>query len=376
VKNDQSAVILQDQSIPLLILAQSGRFLAQSASQAGYTVWLADCFGDQDSLAVVDRWQALPPLSTLTPNSILQQLNTLSRGEPCYLICGSGIEQYYPFLSQLPDNIEPIGNTADSIQQVKDPQYFFTLLSRLDLNFPETQFTLPQEEGEHWLVKSTSGLGGGHIQTVTPSLANRNDKEKVYFQRYIQGQSGSILFLANGQQSLTLSINKQILAPTQQSPFRLGGVESSWQIPAQHQQTLDQAIQAIVKETGLLGLNSIDFIISKNNDLLILEVNPRPSASAELIECKDPLIYYHIIACQGQLPKYITIRSYHSLRYHYASHELTVPDNLLWHKYCYDRPKTGTVINKGSPIFSTIVPNDKTELHAIITITIQQQFEG
>ena len=71
---------MQNQSKPVLILAQSGRFLAQSASQAGYRVWVADCFGDIDTLVASERWQGLPKLASLTCKQFLTVLQSLTKG--------------------------------------------------------------------------------------------------------------------------------------------------------------------------------------------------------------------------------------------------------------------------------------------------------
>jgi hypothetical protein len=106
---------------PLLIVAQSGQFLAQSATQAGYSAWVADCFGDTDTLAVSERWQKLDDLHSLSLASFLSTLEALTQGEPCYLIYGSGIEHCYEFINHLPKHIEILGN------HTKTYQYPFTI---------------------------------------------------------------------------------------------------------------------------------------------------------------------------------------------------------------------------------------------------------
>jgi len=358
---------VQLQKTPLLILAQSGRFLAQSAAQAHHPVWVADCFGDQDTLAVSQRWQQLPDIDSLSIETILDLINTLSQGENCFLVCGSGIEGYYPFLSQLPDNIKLIGNSADTILKLKTPELFFNLLAELDINYPASQFKPPLTQ-QGWLSKSASGMGGGHIQKY---LQQSTDKA-TYYQRYIEGKSGSILFLANGENTLTLSINQQFTTPDSRHPFRLAGIDSPWILSQQHQMLLKKIIHKISQNVGLLGLNSVDFILSDLGELLILEVNPRPSASAELLQTVNPLIQHHIEACQGHLPDELMIMSHRSLRYHYADKALMI-SNIIWGNHCYDRPQAGTTIHKDEPIFTSIVPIGQTTLHDVIAANIMQQ---
>ncbi|MCK5644487.1 MAG: hypothetical protein KAJ19_27045, partial [Gammaproteobacteria bacterium] len=175
---------MQDQNLPVLILAQSGRFLAQSATQAGYSVWVADYFGDQDTLAVAERWQQIPPFSKLTLATFLQALAELTQGESCILIAGSGVELYYPLLNYLPDNIQLLGNSSLTIKRIKTPFLFFSLLKQLNLPYPHTQFEQPQDK-ENYLIKSAFGLGGSHIQHLGDGI-NTNEG---YFQHLVAGDS-------------------------------------------------------------------------------------------------------------------------------------------------------------------------------------------
>ena len=365
---------MQNQHNPVLIFAQSGRFLAQSATQAGYPAWVVDCFGDQDTLSAAQRWQQLPVLTQLTDDSILALFSELTNDEKCTLICGGGIESCYTILDHLPDNIQLAGNTAHTIHTIKTPKLFFGLLEQLDLAYPETKFEYPKNR-ENWLLKSASGLGGGHISY----LNQQTNLTAYYFQKFIDGTSGSCLFLANGKLAQIVSINKQNCDTNEYAPFRLGSIETPWRISDQHQQQLTQAINEITLGTGLVGLNSIDFIISEQDKLLILEINPRPSASAELITLDIPLFQYHLDACRGILPNVpITPPAMKtSLRYLYATDDLIVPADITWPSECHDLPKTDFFIKKHDPICTSIVQassnQEVTKLHQDIENRVTHQ---
>lgn len=349
---------MQDQSLPILIFAQSGRFIAQSATQAGYRVWVADCFGDQDTLKNAERWQALDPISTLTEQQILTTFSILSHGEDCLLICGSGIECFYPVLNNLPAHIKLVGNTANTIDIIKTPTKFFSLLKQLKLNYPETQFKQPS--GGDWLVKSSLGFGGHHIHYLESSKENRKHD---YYQRYISGISGSALFLANGKKARLFSINQQGLHPCGSSPFRLGSITTPWINAKPHQQQLELAIHKITAETGLRGFNSVDFIISDQDQLLILEINPRISASVELLSNQLPLLQYHIDTCDGVLADILPIIGSavsSTLSYLYADSSATIPTDMDWPEACHDIPTAGEVIVKDQPICSLIAAGKTT----------------
>jgi len=337
---------VQNQHIPVLIFAQSGRFIAQSASQAGYRVWVADCFGDQDTLEIAERWQQLAPVHQLSEKQILDILSTLSQGENCLLICGSGIEQHYSLLNNLPDNITLIGNSVTTIQAIQTPKLFFNLLKQLEISYPDTTFKQPSDND--WLAKSPSGLGGIHIQYL--KIAQQSDNH--YYQRYVTGSSGSGLFIANGKQSQLLSINQQYLQPCESSAFRLGGITSPWLISEHHQQHLKLAINKITSAIGLYGINSIDFIISEQSQLFILEINPRISASAELLNGCEDLFQHHVNACNGTLPRksIISDKTPSRLHYFYANHDVYISPKIVWPPACHDIPLGGSTIVKGEPI--------------------------
>ena len=337
---------MQDQQLPILIFAQSGRFIAQSATQAGYRVWVADCFGDQDTLNIADRWQQLAPIHQLSEQKILDVISTLSQGEDCLLICGGGIEQHYPFLNNLPSNITLLGNSAASIHAIKTPSTFFNLLNKLEIPFPDTLFQQPNEGG--WLAKSSTGLGGIHIQYLDALQQTSAD----YYQRYVEGTSGSGLFIANGKQAQLLSINQQYLQPNESSPFRLGGITSPWLISKQHQQHLDLAINKVTSEIGLYGINSIDFIISQQDKLLVLEINPRISASAELLSCNKPLFQHHLDACNSLLSEQLIIETEAAsmIHYFYADRDVCISSKIVWPKACRDIPTGSSMIAKDEPI--------------------------
>jgi len=343
---------MQNQHKPVLIFAQSGRFLAQSATQAGFRVWVADCFGDHDAVSSSERWQILPPLSELTSDDILSYLQLLTKGEDCILICGSGIESTYAFLDKLPINIQHIGNSFKTISTLKIPPLFFNTLRKLQLPFPETVFEKPNTNLT-WLVKSASGLGGSHIQY----LKNTAVTSEYYFQQYTPGCCGSALFLANGKQCQIISINKQLIAANNNSPFRLGSIETPWLISSTYQDKIEFAINKITPEVSLLGLNSLDFIISDKGKLVLLEINPRPSASAELFNNKADLFQQHLDACNGLLPSMAIVMptEKRALHYIYASSDVMIPFEMIWPAECHDLPISGSHIHNGSPICTVVI---------------------
>jgi predicted ATP-grasp superfamily ATP-dependent carboligase len=340
---------VQQQAV--LIVAQSGRFLAQIANTAGYPVWVADCFGDCDTLAASSRWR---PIADITdPDDVLDTILTLSEGHPCTLVCGSGVESFSSMLSRLPDHIKLLGNSQATIEVIKNPAQFFSLLDQLAIPYPETQFE-PPEITTGWLTKSPQGLGGEHIEYCK---ANTPPKH-VYYQRHLQGISGSVLFLANGFQNLILSFNQQFLLNSPEMPFLLSGLATPLHLSDKHKRHLKKAIDSLLNHVDLSGLNSLDFILTEADELFILEVNPRPSASAELLAQRPKLFDLHIDACQGKLPKKIKrVPELPACYLHYifAQHDIVIPDGVIWPDTCHDIPASGRLILKNDPICTAII---------------------
>lgn len=345
-------------TLPILVFAQSGRFISQSANQAGYRVWLADCFCDVDTVHVAERHIRLPPLSQLSCQQLLRYLVELSAGESCLLVCGSGIEQFAEILQQLPPHIELLGNPATTIKQIKTPRSFFELLTRLELPYPKTQFNPPSEQ-HHWLFKPAAGCGGIGIHFADKHAAT----EPGYYQHYIAGIAASALFISDGDNTQLLAINQQYCSYQQQQPFCLQQIDSPFKLSGLLHSELHDAIRKLVNATGLVGINSIDFMIDRQQQLWLLEVNPRLSASAELLQSIKPLFSYHYTACREGLSEVAIAPApvHQRLVYLFADKAYRVPAQMSWPSQCRDIPHPGTHIKNGDPICSLLLRADICE---------------
>ncbi len=341
--------------LPLLIFAQSARLLAQSAIHAGYTVWVADCFLDEDSPA--ERKCKLPDLSSSPLTLIKQKLIDLTNNEPCYLVYGSGIEYCSELLTDLPENILLIGNNFASFEQCNKPYLFFNLLNKLKLNYPETSFELPAQTSKEWLAKPIISLGGQAIEMYKQHAIRPN----YYYQQHIVGLSGSALFLASRSEIEIISINKQL---HREESFLLTGIETPLKISDHNLHIVQTAISSITKEVNLTGLNSIDFIIDEHDTLFFLELNPRPSASMALTNNDEVnLVNAHIAATENTpLSKYGSTSSrYRGFYYLFSTKPIVIPVDIEWPNYCSDIPAPGTLIQENQPICSFFVETTDTE---------------
>lgn len=335
--------------LPVLIFAQSARFIAESATHAGYTVWVADCFCDTDTLAVAERSLKIPPLSGLSEAEFFSALQTLSQGQPCTLILGTGIERLYPLLNKLPDHIQYLGNTTRTLSLLRQAPLFFNLLDTLKLPHPEVGLNFPRITASRWLYKDLSDYGGQAIRSAQQAVKTANG----YYQVYIDGLAASVCFIADGQQAIPLSFNEQLNLSEQ---FQLQQIYTPLAIDTKSKQGLVQAINDITRATGLKGLASLDVIIDKD-DFYILEINPRFTASAELTCLQALLFQWHLQALQGELVcnHNVEINKTRLLTYYYAEQDCVIRAQPQWPATCHDLPAAGSQIAKHQPVCTIIV---------------------
>jgi uncharacterized protein len=116
------------------------------------------------------------------------------------------------------------------------------------------------------------------------------------------------------------------------------------------------ALDGLVRELGLVGLNSLDLIVD-GDDFHILEVNPRPGANLDVFDRADPagLFGLHVAACEGRLPeRWTPPPQATAMSVLYAERPLWVPRRPSWPAWVADRPAPGARIAAGAPICTVL----------------------
>jgi|SRR5690554_6114063 len=344
---------MNDRPRLLLIVAQSGRFLAQAAVREGFTVRVADCFADVDTLAISEQYLKLPALDQLTPSHWLQAVITLSAHQYCVLICGTGIERFYSQLAQLPAYIQFAGPTLTSFSTICDPRLWTSLLRELELPHPPTHFKQPQTEAEKWLTKQTASWGGTHITAAGTMKISATH----YYQQRISGRSASVLFLANGHTARVLLFNEQFPRDIARNDFSLQGILNYLELTSAQQAFLHNALQQLTQRLTLQGLMSLDFIIDDDATIWLLEINPRPTASCQLLDDVFPIVNWHLAAVAGVLPQTFCELSLQKrlLWFCFSPENIVIPAAFNWPEYCYDLPADGHLVRQGDVICSLLI---------------------
>lgn len=357
--------------LAIVVAGLSARMLAESARRSGWRVIALDLFGDSDTRAAAQRWHPVGQAATLAldPTRTRAALERASV-EPGVMgwIAGSGFEACPALLRVEIEGLPLIGNTPLAYDAMRTPARFFAILSDYGIAFPETRMEHPLD-ARGWLRKEASGTGGWHIRHAdAPNDSAHDEHQGVYYQRFCEGRPMSALFLADGRNTAVLGINEQIVVRHGEHPFAWRGAIGPVQVSTHLADAVRHAVQAVVAASGLVGLNSLDFL-SDGERCVVLEVNARPSATMALYDCDPhaPLLARHVGACLGE-----SLESIESLAAieHEGTSALSPPvrgqlvvfaqtahvvtpafeDQARRLGWCHDIPVAGSAIAAGTPL--------------------------
>ena len=180
-----------------------------------------------------------------------------------------------------------------------------------------------------------------------------------YLQEFVEGTPGSIIFVAAGSRGVTLGVTRQLVGD---DAFGASGFRYCGNILTEPEDLVPDAValvDAVAAEFSLVGVGSIDVIASEHG-LLPVEVNPRWSASMELVERARGMSMFaiHADACaKGDLPVFGDRVSLEKGKTHgkaivFARQDVVIGDTRPWLEDpdVRDVPHAGDRIEAGQPI--------------------------
>jgi len=358
----------------LLIVAGSGRMLAQAARTAGLKPLVIDLYADLDMQGYAEDFRQTPSLAEQDLAPAVDYF--IERYGVTHVVYGSGFEGHPESLHYLNKRLVMLGNEPEVFAKQLDKQAFFSTLDELNVPYPEVAFNAP-DYTDHWLIKPMQGQGGTGIKRYH---IGDEPNEPVYWQKFQSGTSHSVLFLADGQQVQVVGFNSQwSVKLTENQEFVFSGVVNGCDLQDECKALITGWLAQIVPAFGLKGLNSLDFIHA-NGCSYVLEINPRPSASMQLYD--EDLLVRHIQACEGAVgatsaaltPETVRLKSPPQVGYQivYAEQDLIIPDQFEWPPWCMDLPKSGDRCRAGQPVCS-IIAHQKNSQSVVDQLRTQQQ---
>ncbi len=335
----------------VLVAAQSGRALAAAARRAGFRPFVADLFGDEDTLALAEGWRRLPGRfgrgSRGSPAvGVIEALARDAGGEAIGLVLGSGFEDAPDLIARLATRFRLLGAEPDAVRQLKDPVRLAALLDDFGVAHPPVTLGAVPDPGA-WLSKRAGGSGGGHVRPARAGAPGRGR----YHQRRVPGRPVGVAFLADGRDAQWIGATEQFTAPAPGRACRFAGAMEPARLGAPMRMAMETAVRAITARTGLKGLASADCLVDGERWWL-LEVNPRPGGSLDVLDRRPtPLLARHVEACLGRLgaPEAPPAAAA-ATRILYADARGYPAPLAPWPPGVMDRPAAGSRIGRGSPI--------------------------
>lgn len=316
----------------LLLVGVSTRALAASVRRSGYRgFFLAlDFFADVDHppgcRCLALGQEASGPVTTAAlMRAAAALMRTGGARRPDAVAFSGGMENHPRLLSRLEERTRVLGNTARSVSALGNIANFLRFLDRRSVPHPRTWIlpkparSLPLEairlahEGR-LLWKPVHGGGGVRIRSVVPRRCGHTNAGAIvslgdlprggYLQEELRGIAGSVSFIADGRRCRILGFcqavrDAAVLGPSGHAyGGSLFGPPGEW-LSARARKALERAAEAATWEFELRGLNGIDFVLERGVPR-ILEINPRYTASMELIEeaSGGALFALHREACE------------------------------------------------------------------------------
>ena len=227
----------------------------------------------------------------------------------------SSLENHPDVVRSLAGKRPIFGNPPDVLREVRHWPTLRRFCRREGIAMPLTLFAGEENQADRsipWLRKPALSGGGHGIRLWDGSALNRTG----YIQVLVPGVSASAVFAADGRQGVVLALSEQLIgkAALGARGFRHCGnimpLAPALGATPDLLQTVQDMLNRLTRRFGLRGICGADFIISRDQHgcivPVLLEINPRPSSSAELLEMtgRINIFDHHIRAVAGELPSF------------------------------------------------------------------------
>ena len=355
----------------LLIVGASGRAAAASAIRAGYTPFVLDLFGDEDT-------RRLCPVLTCPLDSYPHGfIEIAERVPPMPWMYTGGLENYPEFIDAISRTRELMGNGPAVIAVFRNPITLAERVRTLGGTFPETYSSNQIENVDpnaRWLRKSSRSSGGLGIREFSMGNLENDPLTAVEtLQRYIDGIPMSAIYMTRLGRTTLRGITRQLIGESwlHARDFAYAG---NITMPFHRcHWSLHEHYPEMANRDGLEGVWGLDYIDLKGFPYA-LEINPRYTAACELFE----FAYQRsVLADWDQVPA-VPVRTFGKAIY-FAQHSISFPSSGPWHDslaQCTDVwrrpdfadiPAAGTTIERGQPVLTIFADGDteETVLHRL-----------
>lgn len=353
----------------VLIVGGSTRGAAWSARRAGLQPICADLFADLDTRQIAE----IVPVRDY-PTTLPEDVRRVQADGWFYT---GALENHPDLIQQLDQSVDThgplLGCSAAALRQIRDPFWLANLLRQaqippLDL-LPMS--ANPPRDGS-WMRKPLASAGGRAVAIWDESSSIDDSSEPYFFQARIGGDIHSAIYRCQSSVVEFLGLTRQlsdITTANAPSPFHYCG--SIGPLPEseaeRYRLQLDRIADHLTEQTHLRGIFGIDFIPDSGGQVRVLEVNPRYTASVEIIELAQqcPLLFdlsnariqpRKTIPCVAKAILYASTPLVAPLLDQYSSNQSDWEIPAV-----ADVPVPGSVIDTGWPICSVMAHGDTSQ---------------
>ena len=371
-----------------LIMGFNSRPAIKSALNSGAkNLWGIDYFGDLDLLDILDNLLIMEDVIEKKKKKINLQdcfleeaVNFLEEhGEISHIILTSGFDDRPDIWKKMENSRFLIGNSAQTIENVRNLKNLVNFCKNKAIkvpNFVESKKANHDKLQCPLILKPKSTGGGvniklfGNESTLESFLKETPPGFDYIIQEFIEGKDLSATISCNGKEATVLTVTEQILGDESlgaDSRFIYCGNYVSFPVNSTILKEIQRIANEITLEFNLRGINGLDFIL-KDNEVYLIEVNPRFPGTMELIELMSDknLFLEHVKgAFFGEISNEIVIKNKIGVKFIiYAKNDVVVGD-LKSIDGVQDITKKNKLVKKGDPICSFLyVGNDKDEVWA------------
>jgi uncharacterized protein len=282
---------------PLIILGSSARAAAGSAVRAGFEPWCIDRRGDRDLRELAGgTGGAGGSVRVVEPGEYPQGILKLLEDAPAdaKVLLTGGLDGEVDLLKAI--GFEHDFSTAppEAVRKVRWPTALASIPSTDGLRRCKTLTTISYLRRlwrlafgsfgkTRYLLKPRNSYGGQDIRWWRPGQAI---DATHYLQEYVRGMPISAAYHCDGWSSILLGATEQLIGETcfGASEFAYCGSVGPVQLSERAREALSHLGVVLTQRFDMRGVFGVDLVMDFKGNLWPVEVNPRYTASVELIE--------------------------------------------------------------------------------------------
>ena len=291
-------------------------------------------------------------------------------------------------------NTEDVENKFKFYNKLKNK--FNVPLTFQPLDVDELNEILQQYPNNQFILKPLQGSGGLGIFLLNNENSNKLKQvneicqnislENYILQEYIEGTNVSSSVLSSKNESKNINNSRLItehdlgndsfeysgnILPLDENSLKMFNDKRTDIDVNQLNDEMKNASEDLIREFNLIGSNGVDFVLDKQGELKVIEINPRFQGTYELVEnvLGINLLDAHIKACEGEIVNIPNPSQYSVKKIIYARKQIDIGNLNI--PNVFDIPYEGVKIEKDQPLV-TIISSDNNLETAIADVKIAE----